>query len=74
MAEAIDAVRNAAGLSIDVLDRTDPRDFADVLVAACELSAARPEIRNAAARLIGAAADHPRLIEVYREIYYTKSG
>ena len=61
--------RNATGYTIDLLERTSPRDFLKLLIEACEVFA-RPEIQKLMARLIGSAPDCPKLIEVYREIYY----
>jgi AcrR family transcriptional regulator len=69
LAQAIEAARNATGYTIDLLERTSPRDFIKLLVEACEVIA-RPEIRNLMARLIGSAPDYPKLLEVYRETYY----
>jgi AcrR family transcriptional regulator len=69
LAQAIEVARNATGYTIDLLDRTSPRDFIKLLVEACEVIA-KPEIRNLMARLIGSAPDYPKLLEVYRETYY----
>jgi AcrR family transcriptional regulator len=69
LAQAIEVARNATGYTIDLLDRTSPRDFIKLLVEACEVIA-KPEIRNLMARLIGSAPDYPKLLEVYREAYY----
>src|SRR5580658_6062512 len=69
LAQAIEAARNATGYTIDLLERTSPRDFIKLLVEACEVIA-RPEIRKLMARLIGSAPDYPKLLEVYRETYY----
>lgn len=69
LAQAIEVARNATGYTIDLLDRTSPRDFTKLLVEACEVIA-KPEIRNLMARLIGSAPDYPKLLEVYRETYY----
>ena len=69
LAQAIEVARNATGYTIDLLERTSPRDFIKLLVEACEVIA-KPEIRNLMARLIGSAPDYPKLLEVYRETYY----
>lgn len=69
LAQAIEVARNATGYTIDLLERTSPRDFIKLLVEACEVFA-RPEIHKLMARLIGSAPDYPKLIEVYRETYY----
>ena len=69
LAQAIEVARNANGYTIDLLERTSPRDFINLLVKACEVIA-KPEIRNLMARLIGSAPDYPKLLEVYRETYY----
>jgi AcrR family transcriptional regulator len=69
LAQAIEVARNATGYTIDLLERTSPRDFINLLVEACEVIA-KPEIRNLMARLIGSAPDYPKLLEVYRETYY----
>ena len=69
LAQAIEIARNATGYTIDLLDRTSPRDLIKLLVEACEVIA-KPEIRNLMARLIGSAPDYPKLLEVYRETYY----
>jgi AcrR family transcriptional regulator len=69
LAQAIEVARNATGYTIDLLERTSPRDFINLLVEACEVIA-KPEIRNLMARLIGSAPDYPKLMEVYRETYY----
>ena len=69
LAQAIEVARNATGYTIDLLERTSPRDLIKLLVAACEVIA-KPEIRNLMARLIGSAPDYPKLLEVYRETYY----
>jgi AcrR family transcriptional regulator len=69
LAEAIEVFRNATGLTIDLLDRLQPRDLVKLLLDACEVIA-RPEIRKLMARLIGSLPDYPRLLEVYREAYY----
>ena len=69
LAQAIEVARNATGYTIDLLDRTSPRDFVNLLVEACEVVAA-PETRKLMTRLIGSAPDYPKLIEVYRETYY----
>jgi hypothetical protein len=66
---AIEVARNATGFTIDLLERTSPRDFIKLLVEACEVIA-KPEIRNLMARLIGSVPDYPKLLEVYRETYY----
>ena len=55
--QAIEVARNATGYTIDLLERTSPRDFVYLLVAACEVIA-RPEIRKLMARLIGSAPDY----------------
>ena len=68
LAQAIEDFRNTTGFTIDLLDRT-PRDFAKLLISACEMIA-RPEIRKLVARLIGSFADHPKLLEVYLETYF----
>jgi AcrR family transcriptional regulator len=67
--QAIEVARNATGYTIDLLERTSPRDFIKLLVESCEVIAT-PEIRKLMARLIGSAPDYPKLIEVYRETYY----
>jgi hypothetical protein len=54
--------RNATGYTIDLLERTSPRDFLKLLIEACEVLA-RPEIQKLMARLIGSAPDYPKLIE-----------
>ncbi len=69
LAQAIEVARNATGYTIDLLERTSPRDLIKLLVAACEVIA-KPEIRNLMARLIGSAPDYPKLLEVYRATYY----
>ncbi len=69
LAQAIEVFRNATGFTIDLLDRTPPRDFATLLISACEMIA-RPEIRKLVARLIGSFPDHPKLLEVYLETYF----
>ena len=69
LAQAIEVARNATGYTTDLLDRTPPRDFVNLLVEACEVVAA-PETRKLMTRLIGSAPDYPKLIEVYRETYY----
>src|SRR5215469_5927754 len=69
IAQAIEAFRNTTGYTTDLLDRTPPRDFVKLLIDACEVIA-RPEIRKLMARLIGSVPDYPKLIKVYREIYY----
>ena len=69
LAQAIEMARNATGYTIDLLERTSPRDFLKLLIEACEVFA-RPEIQKLMARLIGSAPDYPKLIEVYRETYY----
>jgi AcrR family transcriptional regulator len=69
LAQAIEVFRNATGFTIDLLDRTAPRDFAKLLISACEMTA-RPEIRKLVARLIGSFPDHPKLLEVYLETYF----
>ena len=69
LAQAIEDFRNATGFTTDLLDRTPPRDFAKLLIGACEMIA-RPEIRKLVARLIGSFADHPKLLEVYLETYF----
>lgn len=69
LAQAIEVFRNATGYTTDLLDRTPPRDFVNLLIEACEVIA-RPEIRRLMARLIGSVPDHPKLIEVYLETYY----
>jgi hypothetical protein len=61
--------RNATGYTIDLLERTSPRDFLKLLIEACEVFA-RPEIQKLMARPTGSAPDYPKLIEVYRETYY----
>src|SRR5215831_20617633 len=45
LAQAIEDFRNATGFTTDLLDRTPPRDFAKLLIGACEMIA-RPEIRK----------------------------
>src|SRR5215469_3002911 len=69
LAQAIEAFRNATGYTTDLLDRTPPRGFVNLLIEACEVIA-RPEIRRLMARLIGSVPDHPKLIEVYLETYF----
>lgn len=69
LAQAIEVFRNATGYTIDLLDRTPPQDFIKLLVEACEV-VGRPEIRKLMTRVIGSIPDYPKLIEVYREIYY----
>jgi AcrR family transcriptional regulator len=69
LAQAIEVARNATGYTVELVDRTSPRDFVKLLVDACEV-VARPEIRKLMARLIGSVPDCPALIEVYRETYY----
>lgn len=69
LAQAIEVARNATGYTIDLLERTSPRDFIKLLVDASEVIA-KPEIRKLTARLIGSAPDYPKLMEVYRETYY----
>ncbi|MFL5267295.1 MAG: TetR/AcrR family transcriptional regulator [Stellaceae bacterium] len=69
LAQAIEVFRNATGFTIDLLDRTAPRDFAKLLISACEMIA-RPDIRKLVARLIGSFPDHPKLLEVYLETYF----
>jgi AcrR family transcriptional regulator len=69
LAQAIEVFRNAIGFTIDLLDRTPPRDFAKLLISACEMIA-RPDIRKLVARLIGSFPDHPKLLEVYLETYF----
>jgi AcrR family transcriptional regulator len=69
LAQAIEVARNATGYTVDLLERTSPRDFIKLLVEACEVIA-KPEIRNLMARLIGSAPDYPKLLAVYRETYY----
>jgi AcrR family transcriptional regulator len=69
LAQAIEVARNATGYTIDLLERTSPRDLIDLLVEACEVFA-KPEMHKLMARLIGSAPDYPKLIEVYRETYY----
>ena len=69
LAQAIEVARNATGYTIDLLERTSPRDFIKLLIEACEVIA-KPEIRKLMARLIGSAPDYPKLIEVYCETYY----
>jgi AcrR family transcriptional regulator len=69
LAQAIEVARNATGYTIDLLERTSPRDFIKLLVEACEVFA-KPEIHKLMARLIGSAPDYPKLIQVYRETYY----
>jgi AcrR family transcriptional regulator len=69
LAQAIEDFRNTTGFTTDLLDRTPPRDFAKLLISACEMIA-RPEIRKLVARLIGSFVDHPKLLEVYLETYF----
>jgi AcrR family transcriptional regulator len=69
LAQAIEVARNATGYTIDLLDRTSPRDLIKLLVEASEVIS-KPEIRKLMARLIGSLPDHPKLIEIYRETYY----
>jgi AcrR family transcriptional regulator len=69
LAQAIEVARNTTGYTIDLLERTSPRDFIKLLVEACEVFA-KPEIHKLMARLIGSAPDYPKLIQVYRETYY----
>jgi AcrR family transcriptional regulator len=68
LAHAIEAARNATGLTIELIDRTPPKDFVKLLAGASEVLAL-PEIRKMMTRLIGSIPDSPRLIEVYRETY-----
>jgi len=68
LAQAIEVFRNASGFTTELVDSTSPKDFAKLLISACEL-VARPEIRLLMARLIGSIPDCPKLIEVYRETY-----
>ena len=69
LAQAIEVARNAAGYTIDLLERTPPHDLIKLLVEASEVIA-KPEIHNLMARLIGSSPDYPKLIEIYRETYY----
>lgn len=69
LAQAIEVARNATGYTIDLLDRTSPRDLIKLLVGASEVIS-KPEIRKLMARLIGSSPDYPKLIEIYRETYY----
>jgi AcrR family transcriptional regulator len=69
LAQAIEVARNATGYTIDLLDRTSPRDLIKLLVEASEVIS-KPEIRKLMARLIGSSPDYPKLIEIYRETYY----
>jgi AcrR family transcriptional regulator len=69
LAQAIEVARDATGYTIDLLERTSPRDLIKLLVEASEVIA-KPEIRKLMARLIGSSPDHPKLIEIYRETYY----
>jgi AcrR family transcriptional regulator len=69
LAQAIEVFRSNTGFTIDLLDRTPPHDFAELLLSACEMIA-RPEIRKLVARLIGSVPDHPKLLEVYLETYF----
>jgi AcrR family transcriptional regulator len=69
LAHAIEVFRSSTGFTIDLLDRTPPRDFARLLISACEMIA-RPDIRKLVARLIGSFPDHPKLLEVYLETYF----
>ena len=69
LAQAIEVARNATGYTIDLLERTSPRDLIELLVEASEVIA-KPEMRKLMARLIGSSPDYPKLIEIYREIYY----
>jgi AcrR family transcriptional regulator len=69
LAQAIEVARNATGYTIDLLERTSPRDLIKLLVEASEVIA-KPEIRKLMARLIGSSPDYPKLIEIYRETYY----
>ena len=69
LAQAIEAARNATGYTIDLLERTSPRDLVKLLVEACDVIA-NPETRKLMARLIGSSPDYPKLIEIYRETYY----
>jgi AcrR family transcriptional regulator len=71
LAQAIEASRNenAAGYSIDAVERASPRDFLRLLLGVGEVLA-RPEMRRLMTRLIGTVPDHPHLLEVYRETYF----
>jgi AcrR family transcriptional regulator len=69
VAQAIEIARNATGYTIDLLERTSPRDLIKLLVEASEVIA-KPESRKLMARLIGSSPDYPKLIEIYRETYY----
>ena len=69
LVQAIEVARNATGYTVDLLERTSPRDLIKLLVEVCEVIAT-PEIRKLMARLIGSAPDYPKLIEVYRKTYY----
>jgi AcrR family transcriptional regulator len=69
LAQAIEVARNATGYTVEVVDRTPPRDFIKLLIEACEV-VARPDMRKLAARLIGSLPDCPTLMAVYRETYY----
>jgi AcrR family transcriptional regulator len=69
LAQAIEVARNATGYTIDLLERTSPRDLIKLLVEACEVIV-KPEIRRLMARLIGSSPDYPELIEIYCETYY----
>ena len=39
LAQAIEMARNATGYTIDLLERTSPRDFLKLLIEACEVFA-----------------------------------
>ena len=69
LAQAIEVSRNAAGYTIDLLERTQPRDLIKLLIEA-GAAIAKPEVRKLTARLIGSSPDYPKLIEIYRETYY----
>jgi AcrR family transcriptional regulator len=69
LAQAIEVARNATGYTIDLLDRTSPRDLITLLVEASEVIS-KPEIGKLMARLIGSSPDYPKLLEIYRETYY----
>ncbi len=69
LAQAIEAWRNASGLTAEVVDRTPPAAFPRLLLDACKMLA-RPEIRNVMARLLGSLPDYPQLMAVYRESYF----
>ncbi len=67
LAQAVEVARNAAGPTIEVIDRASPHDMINLLVNVSEI-AARPEIRKLMARLMGSVPDRPQLMNVYRAL------